>query len=291
MDVLAIQGKRIFTNTSKSCLSNLQLEFNRSLASTPASTSASTSSASTSASTSALYSTAAAAVGYTGGGGSSVYSDTICHHCDTAICRTLFMMRQTDDAADTADADDEGNELNRSSLIPVTQRRVDSSAVNLDITAMIALVSNVSHGDCHCAFSDDHLTSQAKDEREDPILPKLFLILQNKKIIVCETALNDFHTILIANGGPVEKQRARTLLSVVRCVDDNPSARSLALKNTARIKEHTKIIFGTGDSHGAVTLSANKGFVRASKQFGGVDFHVHLHSARSLTEKKKVKSI
>lgn len=45
--------------------------------------------------------------------------------------------------------------------------------VNLDVTALITLVSAVCHGNCYFKFREDILTDQAAEERKDPVLPKL----------------------------------------------------------------------------------------------------------------------
>lgn len=45
--------------------------------------------------------------------------------------------------------------------------------INLDVTALITLVSSVSHGGCHFKFGETILTEQAAEERTNPVLPKL----------------------------------------------------------------------------------------------------------------------
>ena len=45
--------------------------------------------------------------------------------------------------------------------------------INLDVTALITLVSSVSHGCCYFRFRENVLSEQATEERCDPVLPKL----------------------------------------------------------------------------------------------------------------------
>ena len=45
--------------------------------------------------------------------------------------------------------------------------------INLDITALITLVSAVAHGGCYFRFKEKILSEQAAEERMDPVLPKL----------------------------------------------------------------------------------------------------------------------
>jgi hypothetical protein len=60
-------------------------------------------------------------------------------------------------------------------------------------------------------------------------------------------------------GGEQEKTRAK-----VAVVDDCPSARTMALTVSNRIKHRAKVVFGSGDTLCATTLTANEGFVRAA---------------------------
>lgn len=160
------------------------------------------------------------------------------------------------------------------------------NCVNLDITTMIALVSSLTNGGCGYLFKEAVLTEQAKQERENPMSPKLKTFLQGKKLFACKSAVKDFKNILKTVGGAKEQERARVLLDTITIVDDNPSVRSSSLQLTASIKERSKVIFGTGDSMKAITTTANVAFMRtASNQ--GVEFSVFIHDPRALTESKE----
>jgi len=175
----------------------------------------------------------------------------------------------------------------RSLVMLMSPRDVPAvTKVNLDVTALIALVSNICHGACNLVFIDTVLSEQAAEEREKPVLPSLQVFLQYKHLTACETALRDFCTILDTIGGPMERKRADALLSTVRRIVDNPSAKAASLRSSARVTDRARIVFGTGDSERAVTVSANGGFVRAASQ-AGIEFTVFLHSARALTERKE----
>lgn len=52
--------------------------------------------------------------------------------------------------------------------------------VNLDVTALIALISAVTHGHCYFIFEDDILSEQAAEERRCPVLPKMKEFLQGE---------------------------------------------------------------------------------------------------------------
>ncbi|OWF35881.1 UPF0415 protein C7orf25-like [Mizuhopecten yessoensis] len=114
----------------------------------------------------------------------------------------------------------------------------------------------------------------------------LHLIWAGKELYACQTAWDDFETILKTLGGPEEKRRAQLLLHRVKVIPDQPSKRAKDLPDTGKIRQRTKVIFGTGDELGAVTTTANMGFVRAAEH-QGVSFAIYSHSSRALTEDKE----
>lgn len=158
--------------------------------------------------------------------------------------------------------------------------------VNLDITTLITYVSSLSHGRCHFTFREAVLTEQAAQERQQPVLPQLDAFMEGKELFACRAAVHDFQLILDTLGGPGEKERARKLLAGLRLVDDQPSERTTHLTHTAKVNQRSLLIFGTGDSLRAVTMTANSRFVRAAAN-QGVRYSVFIHQPRALTEGKE----
>jgi len=163
----------------------------------------------------------------------------------------------------------------------------DIGRVNLDVTTLISLVSNVCNGFKDIEFNDPVLNQQASEEQASPPLPLVSQFIDHKQLYVCETALRDFRAIVDVVGGPAERQRANDLLGRVTVVPDQPSDRALNLPVTSSIRQRARTVFGTGDSLKAVTTTANVGFVRAAAQ-AGVKFVTFLHPARALTEAKQL---
>ena len=159
--------------------------------------------------------------------------------------------------------------------------------VNLDVTTLIALVSSITNGHCNFEFEDEALNMQAKQEREEPLLPTLKSFLKGKDLYVCQTALNAFKKIVSVIGGEKESAAAYELLQKIRVVEDSPSQQALDLSKSTHIKERSKIIFGTGDTLQATTVTANVSFIRAAHN-QGVTFSTYLHSSRALSEKKEI---
>jgi len=166
----------------------------------------------------------------------------------------------------------------------VDPRRV--TTVNLDVTALVALTSELTHGGCTRSFPRNPvLQFQADDEKRRPVLAGLREFLEGKELLVCDRAATDFRAILDIVAGDAERERGRALLDRCRRVPDQPSPAAAGLPKTRRIKDRQKIIFGTGDSLHAITLTANVCFVRAAEEHG-VHFTVFTHPSRALTEQK-----
>ncbi|GJP43765.1 hypothetical protein CLOM_g3183 [Closterium sp. NIES-68] len=159
-----------------------------------------------------------------------------------------------------------------------------AGVINLDVTAAVALVSELTHGgaqriagsaepELRARFGNtwQFMREQAQSELAHPQLQVLQGVLHNKDVIMCQTAYNEYTSIVDVIAGPREKQRAAALLtSCVRVVPDQPSSRLLSLPSTARIKQRHIIIFGTSDSWGCATLSASTAFVRAARHAGAL---------------------
>ena len=71
-----------------------------------------------------------------------------------------------------------------------------------------------------------------------------FDFVSDKDLYVCETALQDFHTILDTVGGPHESERAQELLRKVTIVKDQTSERAQGLAVSAKIKDRAKVSAG-----------------------------------------------
>ena len=151
-------------------------------------------------------------------------------------------------------------------------RREISNIVNLDTCCLITLISNLSNGFSNYKFylPDNqfliHLDQMAIDERRSRVLPDIIPFIKDKEWIVAQSAFDEFNKIVSLIAGDREKSRADRLKQRLRVVKDEPSQRILELPDSARISDRAKISFGTGETHSAVTVSSNTGFIRASRQ-------------------------
>ncbi|KAL6642901.1 hypothetical protein ACP70R_021082 [Stipagrostis hirtigluma subsp. patula] len=153
--------------------------------------------------------------------------------------------------------------------------------VNVDSTALVAVVSGISNGgvgklmavpeaETRARFKCNYkfVMDQAQSELQSPILVELGKAVDGKQCIICETVNSEFKEIVSMCGGPEEKARARMLLKQLTIVSDSPSVRMMDLPTTRKLAMKNKIVFGTGDHWCAPTLTANMGFVRAVSQTG-----------------------
>ncbi|XP_065188809.1 UPF0415 protein C7orf25 homolog [Sycon ciliatum] len=165
--------------------------------------------------------------------------------------------------------------------------RCEDKRVNLDVSTMLVLCSQLTHGYANYKFKSGVLNEQAARERLHPALPELEEFLADKDLLCCETARSEFNDIVNTVAGPVEKERARELMEEVKVVPDCPSQRIMDLKETTKIRERAKVIFGTGESMQLTTSTANQAFVRAAAG-QGIHFSVFSHESRALTESKQL---
>uniref|UniRef100_A0A3Q0R5A3 Chromosome 7 open reading frame 25 n=1 Tax=Amphilophus citrinellus TaxID=61819 RepID=A0A3Q0R5A3_AMPCI len=202
--------------------------------------------------------------------------------------------KEEEEEEDDDDNEDDASELTRvdrgtvvaSLAFPAQVQVEECRRVNLDITTLITYVSSLSHGRCHLAFREHVLTEQAAQERRQQVLPQLDAFMEGKELFACRAAVHDFQVILDTLGGPSEKERAEKLLARLHLVDDQPSERTQRLTPSAKINHRSLMIFGTGDSLRAVTMTANSRFVRAAAN-QGVHYSVFIHQPRALTEGKE----
>lgn len=160
--------------------------------------------------------------------------------------------------------------------------------LNIDITTMLAYVSELSNGGSNYRFNEKLLEEQAASERMNPIKPILDNMFKGKQLICCATAVKSFDEITELLAGPSEKNRAEELKKQISILPDveHPD-KIINLELSSQIKERSRKIFAFGIFHKAITISSNVGFKRAAKM-KNLDIPMVTHSARALTENKQI---
>lgn len=160
--------------------------------------------------------------------------------------------------------------------------------VNVDISTMLAYVSELSNGGCNHRFNEKLLEEQASLERKQPIKPQLDKIFEGKQLICCETAVKSFDEIVELLAGKREKSRAVELKKMLTILPDVESPEKVInVELSSQIKERSRKIFAFGIFHQAITVSSNVGFKRSAKM-KNLDIPMIAHSARALTENKQI---
>lgn len=138
--------------------------------------------------------------------------------------------------------------------------------LNLDVSTLLAYVTNMTNGHANFVYKEPLLTTQAEWERNRAVKPILENLFQDKELVVCKTAYENFMNIIEVIGGPNEVSRADELMSRVKIVDDIPRGRIVEkLSVGGKIKDRSRIVFATGENLRSVTVTANEGFVRAAR--------------------------
>ena len=145
-----------------------------------------------------------------------------------------------DDDDDDGDEDDESSDQMDSSEeseeeAELDEEGIDESKLNLDITAMIAYVSSLTNGRNMFQYKEKILSEQAAWERSNPVKPELDKIFLNKELICCQSAMNDFQTILSTLGGESERERGLKLIERIKVVPDCHSSKTEGLHMSGEI--------------------------------------------------------
>lgn len=164
----------------------------------------------------------------------------------------------------------------------------DIQYLNLDVTTLLAYVSDLTNGGCYFDFDDPCINYQAEQERKEPLKPRLDKLFDGKQLICCQSAYESFKSIIDTVGGETEKKFASQLMEKVLVVNDILSQEFENIKLGGKIKKRSLVVFATGHAMRSVTVTANEGFCRASLN-KGVRFAVFLHQPRALTENMKKK--
>jgi hypothetical protein len=164
-----------------------------------------------------------------------------------------------------------------------------NTGLNLDVTAMLAYISNLTNGHCNALFAEPVLTQQAVWERHAPVKYTLDLLFSGKQLVCCRSAERAFLSIVNTMGGPNEQMRAQQLLKRVHVVEDMTVSAIAILEGRGKVHGNSEAVFGTGETLRLPTVTANINFIRAAAE-QGVILTTFTHGPRALTEAKELSS-
>jgi predicted nucleic acid-binding protein len=127
----------------------------------------------------------------------------------------------------------------------------------------------------------DTNTAIAFVAENSPVRHELKAYIAGQKLVMTQTAFDEFCKIVQFSGGPLERSRATRFLARVAIVPVQLSAAAKRLTATRRLGENDILILGTGDQMGAITMTADAKAIRAAAA-QGVDFAVYIHKSYPL---------
>lgn len=105
---------------------------------------------------------------------------------------------------------------------------------------------------------------------------QLRAFVNQQRLVMTQTAFDEFINIVQRSGGSSEQARANRFLQRVTLVPDNPSTVAQMLRPTRNLDVNDIIILGTGDQMRIVTMTADAKAIRAASA-QAVNFNVYLH--------------
>ncbi|ORY91396.1 hypothetical protein BCR43DRAFT_446537 [Syncephalastrum racemosum] len=189
---------------------------------------------------------------------------------------------------------------------------LSTQKVNLDVSTVLALISEMSHHPCRPdQVEGEALQLQAEREATSAVLPVLHGLLHDKSLFMVQTAYDRLTKIVQVVGGDREKMRFRYLFERqgdshglekyhISVVPDAPSERFRRLlepppqkeklnngrKIRSRFSEFHAVIFGTGDTNRMTTVTAIQWMQTALTDAGLTGVAILCHEPRSLSEQK-----
>ncbi|XP_067934883.1 UPF0415 protein C7orf25 homolog [Watersipora subatra] len=159
--------------------------------------------------------------------------------------------------------------------------------VFLDVTTLVIYVSDVCNGGESFDFKDSMMAEQAEQERAIPVKPFIEEHFNDRLLVTCQAALDNYKSFMQLLGGKKEQVRAEELLKRVTVVPNDMSEKFSKLKEHGKIKERSKQIFGTADKLRCNILTSNESFLRAAAA-QGVTVSAIVHQSRALSELKRL---
>ncbi|CAE7940231.1 unnamed protein product, partial [Symbiodinium necroappetens] len=184
-----------------------------------------------------------------------------------------------------------GIDVAEGAVPPQDPSRTTADSINLDTTTLIALTSNLSHGQVGWTFKDAELEKQAAMEaearaQEEPVLRQLASILGGRRLVVSSTALETYKELIEKMAGgyatrrPDERKRADEIVAALTVAE---AERPDGFLTSRKVSEDMLKVIGVGLKHGIPTCMANTKAMRSIQdQRQGV--HILQHMPRALTE-------
>jgi len=129
---------------------------------------------------------------------------------DEALAEKLRIQQENDSSSDNEEIQDEERErfdLDLKKLNLENKPYGNLTKVNLDVSSILALISDMSNGNNNYEFDKEFLNQQADWERRSNLVPVIEEFLKGKELFVCQTAYDSLVNIVYTVGGINERIR------------------------------------------------------------------------------------
>ncbi|CAF3464164.1 unnamed protein product [Rotaria sp. Silwood1] len=124
-----------------------------------------------------------------------------------------YSSSDSDEESHSETDDDNDDEIINNNLELMSSH--EPTKINLDVSTLICLVSELTHGGHIYRYPSKWLEVPAELERAEHLAPKLENYMKGKELFICQTAYEEFNSIVSTVGGPNEKKRAEELFKRV----------------------------------------------------------------------------
>ncbi|CAP24191.1 Protein CBG02301 [Caenorhabditis briggsae] len=187
------------------------------------------------------------------------------------------------------DDDEEFDPTTRSPPL-LSQQQSAVSTINLDISAVMLLVSNMCEPPgAEFRFKEEMINKHVQSERHTPAKAGLLEKLKGNRLIMSRMAIERVSEIVNTVGGPNERARFVELMKTVESIPDQESdevGRVAKLSDIKGISSITKRVFSCAEMTNTTTVTANHKFLTHAKA-KNIFFNVIEIPPRPLTEQKE----
>jgi RHS repeat-associated protein len=146
----------------------------------------------------------------------------------------------------------------------------------------LASIGRAEGGGARGSIALDSSSARALASSNTTVAAQITEHVAGRQMIMSQTAANEFARATARLAGPAERQAAQRLMSQVKVVADNPSARVAGLRITRAVSPSDINIFGTADRMGIPILTSDARFGRGAAA-QGVHLDVIVHDPMSFT--------
>lgn len=159
----------------------------------------------------------------------------------------------------------------------------------LDVTTLVVLTTDIGRlDDVPTRFGSidewkersNIIYEQIIDDMKDPLIPKIENMLNGSKLLVPQSAFDEYHNIIANHGSLTEQKRMEEIIKRITIIPDNISVR-FKMMTGKKWNKHNKAVFGTADKLKNIVVTGNKSMVEFIDACD-IDMKFILHRSRGI---------